>query len=164
MPEPGRVPGTRGRAAVTDPIIGIDLGTTNCAASVLEAGGPRLIPNALGDVLTPSVVGLDPDGNLLVGRSARELMEAVDRGALPAERAIDEALPYLRLTDRPWEGKVRVNFLDGCLREAVAPEAVAWTLLRHPDNDDGRWTATAGRIMADWPVRLVYQACKLAEV
>jgi molecular chaperone HscC len=42
-------------------IIGIDLGTTNSVAAYLTPEGPRLIPNALGDVLTPSVVGIDPD-------------------------------------------------------------------------------------------------------
>lgn len=54
-------------------IIGIDLGTTNSLAAVLSDDGPRLIPNALGDVLTPSVVGIDLQDHLLVGRTAREL-------------------------------------------------------------------------------------------
>ncbi len=39
----------------------------------MDENGPRLIPNALGEVLTPSVVGLDTDGKLLVGRAAKEL-------------------------------------------------------------------------------------------
>jgi molecular chaperone HscC len=54
-------------------IVGIDLGTTNSAVAHLAEDGPRLIPNALGEHLTPSVVGVDPDGNLLVGRAAKEL-------------------------------------------------------------------------------------------
>jgi molecular chaperone HscC len=54
-------------------IIGIDLGTTNSAAAYMSEQGPKLIPNALGEVLTPSIVGLDPDGKLLVGRAAKEL-------------------------------------------------------------------------------------------
>ena len=54
-------------------IIGIDLGTTNSAVAELTADGPRIIQNALGDRLTPSVVGIDPDGKLLVGRAAKEL-------------------------------------------------------------------------------------------
>ncbi|WP_298959967.1 molecular chaperone HscC [uncultured Methylobacterium sp.] len=53
-------------------IIGIDLGTTNSAAAVWTPEGPRLIPNAVGEPLTPSVVGLDADGSVLVGRAARE--------------------------------------------------------------------------------------------
>ena len=54
-------------------IIGIDLGTTNSAVAYMAADGPRLIPNALGQVLTPSVIGVDPDGALLVGAAAKEL-------------------------------------------------------------------------------------------
>jgi molecular chaperone HscC len=54
-------------------IIGIDLGTTNSVAAYLADGGPRIIPNALGEPLTPSVVGIDEGGKLLVGRAAREL-------------------------------------------------------------------------------------------
>ncbi len=53
-------------------IIGIDLGTTNSVAAHLSADGPRLIPNALGETLTPSVVAIDEDGKLLVGRAAKE--------------------------------------------------------------------------------------------
>ncbi len=55
-------------------IIGIDLGTTNSAAAWFDDGAPKLIPNRLGEVLTPSAVGLDDDGSLLVGRPARERM------------------------------------------------------------------------------------------
>ncbi len=54
-------------------IIGIDLGTTNSVAAVMREGGPVLIPNALGESLTPSVVGVDLQGDLLVGRPAVEL-------------------------------------------------------------------------------------------
>src|SRR5690242_14332752 len=54
-------------------IIGIDLGTTNSVAAAMTPEGPRLIPNALGETLTPSVVGLDAEGKLLVGRAAREM-------------------------------------------------------------------------------------------
>jgi molecular chaperone HscC len=53
-------------------IIGIDLGTTYSVAAHLTSDGPRIIPNALGEALTPSVVGLDEDKRLLVGRSAKE--------------------------------------------------------------------------------------------
>ncbi len=53
-------------------IIGIDLGTTNSAVGVFRDGKPALIPNALGDLLTPSAVSLDDSGRLLVGLPARE--------------------------------------------------------------------------------------------
>lgn len=55
-------------------IVGIDLGTTFSAVGYVSADGPRLIKNALGDVLTPSVVGVDLSGELLVGRAARDFL------------------------------------------------------------------------------------------
>lgn len=53
-------------------IVGIDLGTTNSAIGVWRDGAATLIPNSLGDLLTPSAVGLADDGALLVGMAARE--------------------------------------------------------------------------------------------
>ncbi|WP_024910748.1 Hsp70 family protein [Chania multitudinisentens] len=53
-------------------VIGIDLGTTNSLAALWQDNKVTLIPNALGDYLTPSVVGLDDDGALLVGKVAQE--------------------------------------------------------------------------------------------
>lgn len=53
-------------------LVGIDLGTTNSAIGVWREGKAKLIPNALGELLTPSAVGLGDDGDILVGRAARE--------------------------------------------------------------------------------------------
>lgn len=56
-------------------IVGIDLGTTNSLVAVWRDGRAELIPNSLGDVLTPSCVSLDDDGSVLVGRAARERLQ-----------------------------------------------------------------------------------------
>lgn len=56
-------------------IVGIDLGTTNSLIAVWQDGQSRLIPNSLGEVLTPSCVSLDEDGSVLVGRAARERLQ-----------------------------------------------------------------------------------------
>ena len=53
-------------------IAGIDLGTTNSLIGVWQENCAQLIPNALGSVLTPSVVSLDGNGEILVGAAARE--------------------------------------------------------------------------------------------
>ncbi len=53
-------------------LIGIDLGTTNSLCAVYEADGPRLLPNAHGELLTPSVVAIDDGGHVLVGQAARD--------------------------------------------------------------------------------------------
>ncbi len=52
-------------------IIGIDLGTTNSAAAVMEGGEPTIIPSAEGDRLVPSVVAMNKNHERLVGRPAR---------------------------------------------------------------------------------------------
>src|SRR3990172_6736739 len=52
-------------------IIGIDLGTTNSVAAVMEAGDPVVIPTAEGSRLLPSVVGFNKNGERLVGQTAK---------------------------------------------------------------------------------------------
>ena len=48
-------------------IVGIDLGTTNSGIAYMEGGKPTIIPNAEGKRLTPSVVGITPNGEIVVG-------------------------------------------------------------------------------------------------
>ncbi|WP_244229912.1 molecular chaperone HscC [Ectopseudomonas khazarica] len=60
-----------GTHAMESPLLGIDLGTTNSLIAVWREGRAELIPNALGEVLTPSAVSLDEDGSILVGSAAR---------------------------------------------------------------------------------------------
>ncbi len=60
--------------------VGIDLGTTNSAVSVLEGGEPTVIPNAEGARTTPSVVAFAKNGEVLVGEVAkRQAVTNVDR-------------------------------------------------------------------------------------
>jgi molecular chaperone HscC len=53
-------------------IVGIDLGTTNSAVGVWREGASHLIPNRLGQLLTPSAVSLGDAGEVIVGLAARE--------------------------------------------------------------------------------------------
>lgn len=53
-------------------IVGIDLGTTNSAISYFTAEGAKLIPNSLGEYLTPSVVSVDEDNRFYIGKVAKE--------------------------------------------------------------------------------------------
>ena len=55
-------------------IVGIDLGTTNSAVALWRDGEAVLIPNALGDLLTPSAVSIDRNGQSWVGAAALDRM------------------------------------------------------------------------------------------
>ncbi|MBI4145555.1 molecular chaperone DnaK [Candidatus Woesearchaeota archaeon] len=71
-------------------IIGIDLGTSNSAAAVLEAGRPKIIPSAEGASLYgkafPSVVGFQKDGTVLVGEPARRQAVSNPEGTVMAAK------------------------------------------------------------------------------
>ena len=60
---------------MAEKIIGIDLGTSNSAAAVIQGGKPTLIPAAEGTTVAgkafPSIVAFSKDGELLVGEPAR---------------------------------------------------------------------------------------------
>lgn len=52
-------------------ILGIDLGTTNSAMAIIEAGEPTIVENAEGNRTTPSVVAISKKGERLVGQIAK---------------------------------------------------------------------------------------------
>lgn len=67
--------------------VGIDLGTTNSAVTVLEGGEPKVISNAEGFRTTPSVVAFTKDDNVLVGETAkRQAVTNVDRTVSSVKR------------------------------------------------------------------------------
>jgi molecular chaperone DnaK len=67
--------------------VGIDLGTTNSAVSVLEGGEPTIIANAEGFRTTPSIVAFTKDGEVLVGEAAkRQAVTNVDRTIASVKR------------------------------------------------------------------------------
>jgi molecular chaperone DnaK len=67
--------------------VGIDLGTTNSAVSVLEGGEPTVIVNAEGFRTTPSIVAFAKDGEVLVGETAkRQAVTNVDRTIASVKR------------------------------------------------------------------------------
>ncbi len=55
-------------------IVGIDLGTTNSLVAFMDLTGPRIVPGADGSKLVPSVVSVQPSGEIVVGNAARELL------------------------------------------------------------------------------------------
>ena len=60
-------------------VVGIDLGTTHSLVAFWRDGMAQLVPNALGQLLSPSVVGLDDQGRILVGDVARQRLHTHPR-------------------------------------------------------------------------------------
>ncbi|AXQ31157.1 hypothetical protein D0B54_21850 [Solimonas sp. K1W22B-7] len=81
-------------------IVGIDLGTTNSLAAVWRDGQAVLIPNALGQVLTPSCVSLDDQGQVLVGAAARDRLLTQPRRTAAAFKRYMGTDRRLTLADR----------------------------------------------------------------
>lgn len=69
-------------------IIGIDLGTTNSCVAVMEGNAPRVIENAEGHRTTPSVVAWLPDGDRVVGITAKRQMATNPKNTLYATKRL----------------------------------------------------------------------------
>ena len=75
----------------SDKILGIDLGTTNSAMAIMEAGDPEIIENSEGDRTTPSVVAFSEDGERLVGKTAKnQAVQNPDRTVQSIKRHMGE--------------------------------------------------------------------------
>ncbi|MFN0062585.1 MAG: Hsp70 family protein [Myxococcaceae bacterium] len=80
------------------PIIGIDLGTTNsCAAIVQGDGDVKLIPYKGGDYTIPSIFAIDEKGNELIGHEAKRQWQLNARNTVYAAK---------RLIGRPFKSDV----------------------------------------------------------
>ncbi|MCM2457471.1 molecular chaperone HscC [Rhizobium sp. CG4] len=68
-------------------LVGIDLGTSNSLISYWNADSAELIPNALGDYLTPSAISISDDGEIIVGQPALDrLITHPDRSVASFKR------------------------------------------------------------------------------
>ncbi len=108
------------------PIIGIDLGTTNSLAAVWKDGTCQLIPNALGEMLTPSAVSIEENGNILVGQAAKDrLISHPERTAASFKRFMGTDT-RLTLAGKPFTPVELSSFV---LRRQAAKDR----LISHPE-------------------------------
>ena len=118
-------------------VLGIDLGTTNSCAAVIEVGSPQVVPNREGARTTPSIVGFTEDGERLVGQIAKrqaitnpsQTIYAVKRlvGRKwddPEVRQAREHLSYPLVPAANGDVKIRIRDRD------FAPEEIAAFVLR----------------------------------
>jgi molecular chaperone HscC len=102
-------------------IVGIDLGTTNSLVAAWIDGAPRLIPNALGAVLTPSCVGIDHDGSVLVGEAARERLQTHPEQTASLFKRFMGSARTVRVGDRDY----RAEELSALLLRSLKADAEA---------------------------------------
>ena len=77
-------------------IVGIDLGTTNSLIAWMDSGEPRVIPNASGETLVPSVIAFSEKG-LVVGESAKkQLLTRADQTVYSVKRFMGRRLADLQ--------------------------------------------------------------------
>jgi molecular chaperone DnaK len=85
-----------------DPILGIDLGTTNSVVSIIQDGKPIPLADPRGQLILPSVVGLDSLGQLLVGQTARnQALVAPERTVRSIKRQMGQDTP-VRMGDKEY--------------------------------------------------------------
>ena len=98
-------------------MIGIDLGTTNSLAAVWKDGKSVLIPNAFGDLLTPSAVSLDEDGTILVGKVAKERLISHPECSVTAFKRLMGTTAKLQLGEQAFSPEELSSFVLRRLKE-----------------------------------------------
>ncbi|MFJ9426529.1 Hsp70 family protein [Streptomyces sp. NPDC101249] len=125
--------------------LGIDLGTTNSVTAWLHDGVPTVLPNRHGDPATPSALGIDSGGTLLVGREALN-WRAGEPGSVITEvkrligRRWDDDLVQRALATRPDDAPPVRAGADGSVEirlgeHYLSPVQVSAILLRRLKKD-----------------------------
>ncbi len=146
-------------------IIGIDLGTSNSAAAVLEAGRPKIIPSSEGASLYgkafPSVVAFTKDGQMLVGEPAkRQAVSNPQRTIFGAKRKIGTNFKY-NIDGKEYSPQQISAFVLQKIKkdaEAFLGEPVSKAVITVPayfDDDQRQATKDAGTIAGLEVVRIV---------
>jgi molecular chaperone DnaK len=111
-----------------EPVIGIDLGTTNSVVATVRDGVPRVIPNRSGQLLTPSIVAVARNGKKLVGSLAkRQAITNPEHTVFAAKRLIG----------RRWGSKALED----------ARQVLPYALRPGPEGDDVR-VEIGGRVVS----------------
>lgn len=146
-------------------IIGIDLGTSNSAASVMVGGKPAIIPAAegvsIGGKTTPSFVAFTKDGQILVGEPARRQAALNPEGTIVGIKRKMGTKEKIKVFDKEYTPEQISAFILQKIRkdaEAFLGEPVEKAVITVPAyfNDNQRQaTKDAGAIAGLDVVRLV---------
>ena len=146
-------------------IIGIDLGTSNSAASVLQAGKPTIVPSSEGATqygkAFPSVVAFDKNGALLVGEPARRQAVSNPSGTiLAAKRKMGSEFKY-KINDKEYTPQQISAFILQKIKkdaEEFLGEPISKAVITCPayfDDDQRQATKDAGTIAGLEVVRII---------
>ncbi|PSF39290.1 molecular chaperone DnaK [Aphanothece hegewaldii CCALA 016] len=127
-------------------VVGIDLGTTNSVVAIMDGGKPLVIANSEGMRTTPSVVGFNKDGELVVGQMARRqavlnpqnTFYGIKRfmGRRYAElNPESKQVPYTVRRDE--EGNIKIKCPK--LKKEFSPEEVSALILRRLAEEASRY-------------------------
>ncbi|MBS3174969.1 molecular chaperone DnaK [Candidatus Woesearchaeota archaeon] len=146
-------------------IIGIDLGTSNSAASILQAGRPVIVPSAEGTSLYgkafPSVVAFTKDGQLLVGEPARRQAVSNPEGTvMGAKRKMGTNFKYKIYNKEYTPQQISAFILQKIKKDAEEflgekVEKVVITVPAYFDDNQRQATKDAGTIAGLEVVRIV---------
>ncbi len=139
-------------------IVGIDLGTTNSACAIWRDDAPVMVPNALGEFLTPSAISIGADDSVLIGRAARDRMAThPDRTVTGFKRRIGTR-ETARLGARDFDAEALSALVLASLKrdaEAFTGEAVTEAVVTVPAyfNDRQRKATKRAGELAGLPIR-----------
>jgi len=150
---------------MAEKIIGIDLGTSNSAAAVIQGGKPTLIPAAEGTTVAgkafPSIVAFSKDGDLLVGEPARrQAVTNPDNTIREAKRKMGTEFIY-KIQDKEYKPQQISAFILQKIKrdaEAFTGDTISKAVITVPAyfNDNQRQaTKDAGTIAGLEVVRII---------
>lgn len=127
-------------------VVGIDLGTTNSVVAVMEGGKPVVIANSEGMRTTPSVVGFNKDGELLVGQLAsRQGVLNPQNTYYGVKRFMGRKYSELNTASKKVPYTIRRDDQDNIkircprLRQEFAPEEISAKIIRKLVEDAERY-------------------------
>ncbi|HEU5452311.1 MAG TPA: Fe-S protein assembly chaperone HscA [Terriglobales bacterium] len=140
-------------------IVGIDLGTTNSLVAFMQGERPVIIPGEDGSNLVPSLVALDPGGQIIVGNPARKyLIETPERAVYSIKRLMGRGVEDIgeelklfpfRLAEDLAPGEVlRIKLGD---KEFTPPEISAFILRQLKKNAERFFNAPVKKAVITVP-------------
>ena len=135
-----------------DRIVGIDLGTSTSEIAVFENGKSVVIKNKEGEYITPSVVGISEENNLIVGKCAKEqFVLRPEYTAMEVKRLMgsDKEVKLGMKTYKPEEiSSYILSYLKECAEQYVGEEVnrAVITVPAYFTDEQRRATVEAGKL------------------